>query len=97
MKPPESPKYSDKEMGFWAKALMEMCNESLPSDMRVAIVIVDGSDMVKNKRFRTRMCTNMGRKLTEKVFHAMGRDLDRVLPVKKHYSMRLDPGRIGFK
>lgn len=97
MKPPGSPKYSDSDMAYWARQLMEMAGESLPDDMRACVIIVDGSDLNENRKLRTRMTSNMGSKMTEKVLTTTGRNLDQVIPVKKHYAIKALGGRIGFK
>jgi hypothetical protein len=96
MKPPDAPTYTDADMGYWVRQLIEMCGEALPDDMRVCVIVVDGSEL-KNRRLRTRMMSNMGTKMTEKVLTTTGRDLDQVIPVKKHYAIHIEGGRIGFK
>ena len=92
---PDTPTYSDKDMTVYAKHLVELSREVLPDDMRVLVVVVDGSEL-KNKRLRTRMVTNMGTKLTEKVFETAGKNLGQVIPAKKHYAMKLQPGKYGL-
>ena len=94
--PPEHPKYSDADMQVYATQMVEMSREVLPDDMRVLVVVVDGSEL-KNRKLRTRMVSNMGTDLTEKVFETAGKNIGQVIPAKRHYAIRLQPGRIGVK
>jgi hypothetical protein len=96
MRAPENPKYSDEDMATYARQLIEMSREVLPDDMRVLVVLVDGAEL-RSRRLRTRMVSNMGTKLTEAVFATAGKEIGQVVPAKKHYSLRLAPGRIGVK
>ena len=92
--PPEHPKYSDKDLQIYCTQMVEMSREVLPDDMRVVVIVVDGSEL-KDRKLRTRMMSNMGTKLTEKVFETAGRNIGQVIPAKRHYALRMGAGHIG--